>query len=214
MLTRLTELVETHNLFVRERKPNRLRALGIALLYLGLSCRKTAEVLHLSDADDACHEAVRQWHHRAKVLLRAPPRRCRKAIAIDETKVKVEKRWYFLWAAVDIDNRELLCVALTPTRDGHDASRFIRRMLRACTNTPTVLVDGGLWYSWALSRMGVPWMGAGDVRKAERGRAVEWFSIFKQRVKRFYRRWPHNARVETAISWCEAFVALYNMWRA
>jgi len=60
-------------------------------------------------------------------------------------------------------------VALTPTRDGHDASRFIRRVLRTCTNTPTVLVDGGPWYPKALHRLGVPWMGTGDVREAECG---------------------------------------------
>jgi transposase-like protein len=27
---------------------------------------------------------------------------------IDETKVKVEGRWYYLWAAIDTDNREVL----------------------------------------------------------------------------------------------------------
>ena len=83
-----------------------------------------------------------------------------------------------------------------------------------CTNTPTVLVDGGPWYPKALHRLGVPWVGTDDVREAEYGGAMEWFSIFKQRLKRFYRRWPHNARVETAVSWCEAFVALYNLERA
>ena len=95
--------------------------------------------------------------HRAKALLRAPPKRCRKAIAIDETKVKVEKQWYHLWAAIDTESRELLAVALTPTRDGSDAARFIRRVLRTCTNTPTVLVDGGPWYAWALTRMRLEW---------------------------------------------------------
>ena len=111
MLTRLTELIEAHNVFVRERKPNWLRSLGIALVYLGLSCRQTAEVLHFSDVDDASHEAVRQWYHRAKALLRATPRRCRRTVAIDETKVKVEKRWYFLWAAVDTENKIGNCFA-------------------------------------------------------------------------------------------------------
>ena len=75
MLTRLTELIEAHNVFVRERKPNWLRSLGVALLYLGLSCRQTAEVLHVSDVDDASHEAVRQWYHRVQKLLRNPSHR-------------------------------------------------------------------------------------------------------------------------------------------
>ena len=86
ILTRLTELIETHNLFVRERKPNWLRALGIALLYYGLSCRQTAEVLSLFD--EASYEAARQWYHLAKALLSAPQKRHRPRIAIDETKMK------------------------------------------------------------------------------------------------------------------------------
>ena len=40
---------------------------------------------------------------------------------------------------------------------GAMSTRFIRRVLKACSNTPTVLVDGGLWYSWGLRWMGVPW---------------------------------------------------------
>ena len=188
---------------------NWLRATGIALLYYGLSCRQTAEVL--SFFDEASYEAARQWYHRARELLRAPPRRCRKAIAIDETKIKVEGRWYFFWAAVDTENRELLGVALTPTRDGRDASRFIRCVFRTCTNTPTVLVDGGPWYPRALTKLGMPWE---RVTFGKRNVVEQWFSIFKQRVKRFYRRWPYNARVETALSWSEAYVALYNLREA
>jgi transposase-like protein len=210
MFTHFSELIETHNLFVRERKPNWLRAMGIVLLYWGLSCRQVAEFLRFSDGDKASHEAVRQWYHRAKALF-CVPTRYRPTVAIDETKIKVEGRWYFLWAAVDTENRELLGVEITPTRDGRDASRFIRRVLKTCTNTPTVLVDGGPWYPRALRRLGVPWE---RITFGRRNAVEQWFSVFKQRVKRFYRRWPHNARVKTAVSWCEAFVVLYNARRA
>jgi len=91
MLTQLTAPLESKKVFIRERKPNWLRSLGIALLYPGLSCRQTAEVL--SFFDEASQEAARQWYHRAQALLGAPPRRCRRAIAIDETKLKVRGRW-------------------------------------------------------------------------------------------------------------------------
>ena len=43
-------------------------------------------------------------------------------------------------------DRERLGVEITPTRDGRDACRFIRRVLKTCTNTPMVLVDGGPWH--------------------------------------------------------------------
>jgi transposase-like protein len=90
MFTHFSELLEIHNVFVRERKPNQLRATGIALLYLGLSCRRVAEFLRFFTVDDASHEAVRQWYHRARALLRDPLKRYRPTVAIDETKIKVE----------------------------------------------------------------------------------------------------------------------------
>ena len=43
MLTRLVEMLRAKKVFVRERKPLELRALGILLIYLGLSCRQTEE---------------------------------------------------------------------------------------------------------------------------------------------------------------------------
>jgi transposase-like protein len=171
MLTQLTGLIETHNVFVRERKPNWLRSLGIALLYFGMSCRKTAEVL--SFFDEASYEAARQWYHRAHELLSAPQKRCRSVIAIDETKIKVKRTWYFLWAAVDTENREPLGIEITPTRDGRDAHRFIRHVLKTCTNTPTVLVDGGPWYPRALGGLGVPWSGSRS------GSRTQWSSGFR-----------------------------------
>ena len=66
MLTRLTELIETHNLFVRERREtelNWLRSLGIVLVYFGLSFRQVAK--ELSFSDETSHEAVMEWYHRA-----------------------------------------------------------------------------------------------------------------------------------------------------
>jgi transposase-like protein len=108
-------------------------------------------VLRFVDVDNASHEAIREWYHRAKALLRDPSKRHRPTVAIDETKIKVEGRWQYLWAMVDTESKELLGVQLTPTRDGHDASCFMRRVLKTCTNTPMLVVDGGR----AVVRVGV-----------------------------------------------------------
>ena len=40
----------------------------------------------------------------------------------------MEGKCYSLWASGDTENGGLLGVALTPTRDGRDASRFILRV--------------------------------------------------------------------------------------
>ena len=111
-LTRLTELIEAHNVSVRERKPLWVRSLGIALLYFGLSCRQTAEVLQRVDA--ASYEAARQWYHRAKALLREPSKRHRSVIAIDRRDQGQRGKTvvlFFLWAAVDKGNMGESCWA-------------------------------------------------------------------------------------------------------
>jgi len=64
MFTQFAELIETHNVFVREGKHTSLRAKGFSLLYFGQLCRQTAEVFLF--CDDASREAVRQWSHRKR----------------------------------------------------------------------------------------------------------------------------------------------------
>ena len=82
--TQLTALLKSKKVFVRERKPTELAPIvgvvtALRLLYLGLSCRQAVAVL--ASFDEASYEVASRWYHRAKKLLHAPPRRCRKAIA-------------------------------------------------------------------------------------------------------------------------------------
>jgi len=73
MLTEIIELLENKKVFERERKPNEIRALGILLIYSGLSCRKARDIL--SSFDQASYEAIREWYHRAKDLFTYRERR-------------------------------------------------------------------------------------------------------------------------------------------
>jgi transposase-like protein len=39
------------------------------------------------------------------INVEAKPRRM---VAVDETKIKADKEWCYVWAAIDVDTRELL----------------------------------------------------------------------------------------------------------
>jgi len=208
LLTRIVELLESEKVFARRRKTNEARALGTLLIYLGLSCRKTEEVLQCFA--DKSYEAARQRYHRAKHLFESPEKKYREAIAIDETKIKIHGKWHYLWAAIDINSWEILAIYISPSRSCYDTLLFLRMVLRWCVNKPHVYVDGGPWYRWALQRLGLSWE---HKTFGERNAIEQWFSIIKQRIKQFYKRWPHNARLETILSWCLAFVAIYNLRR-
>jgi len=207
MLHWVENAIRYRKLFVRKRKSERIRALGIVLYHLGLSLRDVSMVLGY--AEDASHEAVREWYSRCKHIFDVDTRE-RRALAIDESKIKVQGKWLYVWAAIDIDTWEVVHAWVSQGRSGFEALQFIRAVLKKCKNKPFIYVDGGPWYPWALNRLGVPWE-----RKTfgPRNPIEQWFGILKQRIKRFYNRWPHNATIDKVNEWIRSFVNCYNLRR-
>jgi len=72
LLTRIVELLESEKVFVRRRKTNEARVLGILLIYLGLSCRSRGMLQCFADKG---YEAARQWYRRAKYLFESPEKK-------------------------------------------------------------------------------------------------------------------------------------------
>lgn len=66
-------------------------------------------------------------------------------MAIDETKIKLEGRWQYLWAAIHVDSREILAIGITRSRSSLDTLILMREALRSCEDRPKVYVDGGPW---------------------------------------------------------------------
>jgi len=70
----------------------------------------------------------------------------RKIIDIDETKIKINAKWCILWAAVDVENWDVLGVWITQKRSSFEAYSFIRHVLQLYENKPKILVDDEPWY--------------------------------------------------------------------
>lgn len=208
MLQWVADALRAKRVFVRARTDDWSRALGIVLYHLGLSLRDTSLVL--AAFRERSHEAVREWYQRARALFQVE-RRERRALAVDETKVKVQGRWMYVWAAIDVETWEVLHTWVSEGRSGFEALCFMRRVLEACDGLPVVYVDRAGWYRWALDRLGVPW----EHRTfGPRNPIEQWFGILKQRIKRFYRRWPHNADLGQVNDWVGSFVACYHVRRS
>jgi len=71
-------------------------------------------------------------------------------VAVDETVVKFNRYRCYLWAAIDVDTREVLAVYVSRGRSMLNALAFLKKVLRACENRPVLVVDRGPWYPWAL----------------------------------------------------------------
>jgi len=204
MLPRLEELLEAKNIFVRNRKRRRTRSLGILLYHYGLSLRKCRTIL--SSFEDISHEAIRKWYHKVDAIFTVD-KAYRKIIAVDETKVKINRKSYILWAAVDICSWEILGVWVTKGRASLEAYSFLKYVLHKCLNQLKILVDGGPWYKPAIERLNVE---REHVTFGLRNPIEQWFFIFKHRIKLFYRNWPHNATVDSTQQWINCFVSMYH----
>jgi len=99
-------------------------------------------------------------------------------VAVDETVLKMAGRRFYVWAAVDVDSREVFAIGAGFQRMDLDAYAFLKRVLKACRNKPLILVDEGPWYPNALNRLGLGWR---HVTLGVRSRVERWLGALKAR---------------------------------
>ena len=155
------------------------------MYHRGLSYRDTSKILGV--IEPSSYEAVHYWYKQFKELFIVGCKD-RRAIALDETKVKLESKQVFLWTAVDVDSHEVLGVYISTARTGLDTYSFMRKVLRFCSNKPLIKGDGATWYPWAIQRLGLEFE---HETFGERNAVEQWYSPFKHRVKRFWKRFPY-----------------------
>jgi len=124
---------------------------------------------------------VREWILKGRELFsHTVVKKERKRIAVDEKIIKRGDIYLYLWAAVDLDDEQVISVMATTGRSYVEAIRFIRRVKRVCKGKlPRVFVDGGMWYPWALQTRSV---------------VERFFSLVDRRIRRFWETFPSNGQ--------------------
>lgn len=129
-----------NRIFKRNKVRLEEKVYACILFLAGLSTRCMTERYGLIEAS---REAVRVWVHKLEGLVYHGPPRRRFMVAVDETKTKLNGVWLYLWAAIDIESREVLAVYASYQRSSLNAYIFLTMMLDGCLNKPMILVDGG-----------------------------------------------------------------------
>ncbi|MEM4006684.1 MAG: DDE-type integrase/transposase/recombinase, partial [Nitrososphaerota archaeon] len=117
-----------------------------------------------------------------KIVLESRYRRC---IAIDETELKVEKTIVYVWSTVDVDSKELLALEASYCRSCLNTLKFIKKLLKLCTNKPKIIVGRGPWYIWALQRLGLEYE---HQRFWMMNRVERFFRYLKERTAVFHNK--------------------------
>jgi len=125
---------------------------------------------------------LRRCFHRFSRMF-SVEKRFRRAIAVDETVVKIHGFRAYIWSALDVDSGEVLAIYASWSRNMIVAVKFIRIVLDRCLNKPLIIVDRSLWYRWALDRLGLKYQ---YQRFCVRNIVERFFGYLKKRTKRFY----------------------------
>ena len=147
----LLKALRDSGLFKRNRFSLHLKVRAILLYMAGLSYRDMTYVLRIIPCS---HEAVRLWVRKLEQIT----------INVEAslgvwwllTKIKADGEWCYVWAAIDVDTRELLAVWVSWQRNILNAEAFLRRVLEACTTSLLSLSTG--WYPEALKALSLEWI--------------------------------------------------------
>jgi DDE superfamily endonuclease len=103
------------------------------------------------------HEAVREWEERFAPLLSGQLKAKRRGQAgkswyVDETYIKINGRWHYLYRAIDREGN-LVDTMLSPTRDLGAAKAFFKQAIETVGHKPErVMTDGHGAYPQAIRR--------------------------------------------------------------
>jgi transposase-like protein len=173
ILDRISSLFKFNNYPLDEK------AYSVMLYVAGLSLRDLSERYYVTMAS---RESVRRWFHRFSSIF-SVERRFRRAVAVDETVVKLHGLRVYVWSALDVDSGEILAIYASWSRSMIVALKFIRMVLDKCLYKPLIIVDRGPWYRWALERLGLEYR---YQRFGLRNIVERFFGYLKQRTRRFY----------------------------
>ena len=190
-------------LFRRNRFSLHVKVKAVLLYMAGLSYRDITYVLRFVPCS---HKAVRLWVKKLEQVNVNVEAKHRRTVAVDETKIKADEEWCYVWAAIDVDTRELLAVWVSWQRSILHAEAFLKRTLQTCTNKPLIVVDKGPWYPEAFQALGVEWV---HKTFGERNRIERWFRTVKARTRRFFNNFPVR---KTPIFKIKLFIRLFVLW--
>ena len=150
VLNEIVKVCRHKKIFKRNKRNIETKILGVILDHRGLTYRDTSKILGVIETSS--YEAVHYWYKQFQDLFAIGSKE-RRSIALDETKVKREKKQVYLWTAVDVDTKEVLGVYISESRTDLDTYSFLKKCLCFCINKPIIIGDKGPWYPWALKRL-------------------------------------------------------------
>jgi len=201
----IRESLDTTNLecWQRERAATPVRVFAVRIQATDCSLRETQEILRVFGVQRS-YQAIFQWVHRVADSVPDPPEAQPKRVAVDETGVKINGEWSWLYTTIDLDTKLILGVDLFGRHGTDPAAAFLHGLSEKHDVSEAVFLVDGFGYQTALARLGL----SGRRDYTDRSLIEKWFQTLKTRIDRFYNLWVGNR--SSVRRWCLQFAHYYN----
>ncbi|CCQ35842.1 ISH14-type transposase ISNamo13 [Natronomonas moolapensis 8.8.11] len=190
----------------RGRTATPIRTFAVRLHATGCSLRETTTILAELGVERS-HGAVWNWVHRVADSVPDPPSAQSTRVAVDETAVKINGEWSWLYAAIDIETKLILDVQLFGRHGTDPAAAFLHGLRENHDLSDAVFLVDGYGHQTAIARLGL----SGRLDYVNRNLIEKWFHTRKMRVNRFHNSWVGSR--SSAREWVEQFTHYYNHQR-
>ncbi|NGM71268.1 IS6 family transposase [Natronolimnobius sp. AArcel1] len=187
----------------REQTATPVRVFAVRLHATGCSLRETQAILRLVGVERS-HQAIWNGVYQLADIIPDPPVAKPSRVAVDETAVKINGEWSWLYAAIDLETKLIPDAQLFGRHGTGPAAAFLHRLREKHDFSETVFLVGQFGYRTAISRLGLNV----QVDYTDKNLIEKWFHTFKIRVDRFHNLWVDSRR--SARKWIEHFVHYYN----
>jgi putative transposase len=189
----------------REATPEFAMKLGIQMHLAGLSLSNTVAVLESLGVERA-RSTVHNWVHKAD--LQPDDDRNPNQVAVDETVIRLNGDWCWLYMAVDPDTNDILHTKLQPTRNHYTAKKFTQELVEKHNLDESLfLVDGNLSLHDACRYHSLRFQ---VMKHGNRNSVERVFREIKRRTQAFSNSFS-NAHLRTADDWLKSFAFAWNM---
>lgn len=132
-----------------ERTETPIRAFAVRLHATGCSLRETTILTELGV--ERSHGAVWNWVHRLADSVPDPPRAKPSRVAVNESAVKINGKWSWLYVAIDLDTKLLLNAQLLGRHGTDPVAPFLHRLYKKHDLSETVFLVDQFGYRTALA---------------------------------------------------------------
>jgi putative transposase len=157
---------------------------AVRLHATGRSLREIKAILALFDLKQT-HQAIFQWVYRLADSVSDPPSATPSRVAVDETAVKINRGWSWVYAAIDIETKLLLGIDVFDRYGTDQATTFFAELDEKHDLSDATFLVNGFDYRTSLFQIGL----GGQLNYTDRNLIEKWFHTIKMKIDRFHTSW-------------------------